>query len=303
MLENLKHLFSETPKHKIRETDALNQVDLGFIIDTTGSMGPFIATAKQHLLDVLATFRDRGNLDLQVGLVEYRDHPPQDRTFVTRIHPLTANLPEMQRTINRLHADGGGDYPEAVYDGVRDACEGLKWRPHSYRFALLVGDAPPHGFQSSSDRARAHRSAAATDTDRATARPLPPEPSCLCGLRARDVTAAAEGQRVVVNGLCMQANAVTLEAFTEIAVGTGGQCVVARNAGEVMAAMLDVLEREFGQLAFDRQVLERLQPLKARGLDTERLDAIGADLGQSRLQVAKAIARLGKRGFLTLTAA
>ncbi len=291
MLKHFKNIFSEPAERKASEpikqiTDDLNKVDLGFIIDTTGSMGSFITEAKQHLLDVLATFRDRSNLNLQVGLVEYRDHPPQERSFVTRIHPLTSDLLAMQRTINRLRANGGGDFPEAVYDGVRDACEKLQWRTHSYRFALLVGDAPPHGFQSRSNPNKT--------------RSLSSEPSCQCGLRAGDVTAAAEKQRIIINSLCMNANALTIESFTEIASGTGGQCVVARNAGEVMATMLEVLEREFGQLIFDRQVLERIQPLKSLGLDTESLDVIGAELGQSRLQVAKAIARLGKRGFLTM---
>ena len=289
MLWNLKNPFVNAPENPVDtagQIDALNRVDLGFVVDTTGSMGPFVQTAKQHLLDTIATLRDRGNLDLQVGLVEYRDHPPQERSFVTRIHPLTSDGKAMQKVINGLRADGGGDYPEAVYDGVRDACDRLKWRPRSYRFALLVGDAPPHGCQS-----RNRRDSARTA-----------EPSCTCGLTLREVTAAAERQRVVVNALCMQTDAITLAAFTAIAAATGGQCTVARKAGEVLAAMTAMLESEFSQLAFDRQVLARLQPLQANSLDAENLDAIGTALGQPRLQIAKAIARLGKRGFLTLPA-
>ena len=64
MLKHFKNIFSEPAERKASEpikqiTDDLNKVDLGFIIDTTGSMGSFITEAKQHLLDVLATFRDR----------------------------------------------------------------------------------------------------------------------------------------------------------------------------------------------------------------------------------------------------
>lgn len=73
-------------------TKTLNQVDLCFlcfVIDTTGSMGGSIDAAKRHLLDAVAALRQSDNLDLQVGLVEYRDHPPQESSFVTRLYPLT----------------------------------------------------------------------------------------------------------------------------------------------------------------------------------------------------------------------
>jgi Mg-chelatase subunit ChlD len=89
-------------------TNALNHVDLCFVIDTTGSMGSFIEAAKQQLLDTLKLMSADSGIDLQVGLVEYRDHPPQDTSFVTRIYPLTANLKQMQKEINKLAANGGG---------------------------------------------------------------------------------------------------------------------------------------------------------------------------------------------------
>src|ERR1044071_5396679 len=88
---------------------------------------------------------------LFVGFVEYRDHPPQEKTFVTRVNPLTSDIKRMQKAINSLKADGGGDAPEAVYDGVFAACKQIEWRPFSCRFTLLVGDAPPHGYKPPED--------------------------------------------------------------------------------------------------------------------------------------------------------
>ena len=150
-MEILKLLFEDKNLEDKKFEDknivkSLNDVDLCFVVDTTGSMGSFIQAAQRQLLDTIKQLSTYSNIDLQVGLVEYRDHPPQDTSFVTRIYPLTANLQEMQKCINKLKADGGGDAPEAVYSGVWDACEKIKWRPHSCRFILLVGDAPPHGF-------------------------------------------------------------------------------------------------------------------------------------------------------------
>src|SRR4051794_19759306 len=117
-------------------TDALNQVDLCFVIDTTGSMGPFLAEAKRQLLATLRQLRAEAGVDLRVGLVEYRDHPPEERTFAARGYELTADLDRMQKVINGLKADGGGDAPEAVYDGIERACAWLQWRAHSSRFLL-----------------------------------------------------------------------------------------------------------------------------------------------------------------------
>ena len=43
-----------------------------------------------------------------------------------------------------IPATGGGDTPEAVLAGLRQAIERTKWRPDSKRVVILFGDAPPH---------------------------------------------------------------------------------------------------------------------------------------------------------------
>ncbi len=63
--------------------NALNHVDLCFVVDTTGSMGSFIQAAKQQLLDTMRLLSADSNIDLQVGLVEYRDHPPPESRGAT----------------------------------------------------------------------------------------------------------------------------------------------------------------------------------------------------------------------------
>ncbi len=258
---------------------ALNNVDLCFVIDTTGSMGPFIQEAKQQLLDTMGLLSADSGIALQVGLVEYRDHPPQDRSFVTRIYPLTANLQQMQQNINQLKADGGGDFPEAVYDGVHDAARKLKWRPNSCRFILLVGDAPPHGFEAD----RSFDGYTHTESAR--------YPN---GLTVQSVTATAEEHRVIVYALCLGNQETTVQSFQAIATGTGGECVQVRNAKDVICKMVAMLTNEFRDLEFDRKVLDSLQDLGSVDVST-----IADNLSCPRLQVAKAIARLGKRGLLS----
>ena len=202
-------------------TKALNHVDLCFVIDTTGSMGGFIQAAKQQLLNTITLLSTESNINLQIGLVEYRDHPPQDTTFVTRIYPLTANLKKMQDSINKLQADGGGDFPEAVYDGIQDAATKIKWRDHSCRFILLVGDAPPHGFQIDNNL----DSFTHTDPDKYPK-----------GLTMQSVTATAENQRVTIHALCMNNEKITLQSFKSLAIGTGGECSNVNSGAEVIEA-------------------------------------------------------------------
>lgn len=263
----------------------LNDVDLCFAIDTTGSMGGFIRSAQQQLLDTMSLLSADSNINLQVGLVEYRDHPPQDRSFITRVYPLTANFEQMQKSINQLQAQGGGDAPEAVYRGVFDACTQMKWRDHSCRFVMLVGDAPPHGFAAWS-RENAGR------TVNSGGDSWPHE--CPSGLNVQSVAAAAEQHRVKVYSLCMGANTATQESFGAIAKFTGGECETARNASHIISQMVSVLNVEFRTVQFDRQVLELVEQC-----DRIELDDLAAQLESSRWTVAGAISRLGKRGFLS----
>jgi hypothetical protein len=267
-------------------SDALNRVDLCFVIDTTGSMGPFIRAAQRQLLDTMQRVGAASRIDLQVGLVQYRDHPPQDHTFVTRVHPLTASLGKMQKVINGLSADGGGDAPEAVYDGVYDACTKLSWRDYSFRFALLVGDAPSHGWARREE----------TQTDGTRRRPAHGDgfaDGCPCGLDASQVTAAAETKRVTLHALAMRDDAVTRDCFAEISRGTGGTMVLATEAERVVDKMVELLERDFYDLELDRRVLETMYA--SRQLET---GALAEAIPCSRAQAASSLARLGKRGLL-----
>src|SRR5688572_15512864 len=95
----------------------LNQFDLAFIVDTTGSMGSLIAAAQQRMIDMVDRLATTAGVDMQLGLVEYRDHPPQDR-MVYRVYEMTSDLRRARQTIQKLKADGGGDAPEAVLAGI-----------------------------------------------------------------------------------------------------------------------------------------------------------------------------------------
>jgi hypothetical protein len=45
--------------------------------------------------------------DVRLALVEYRDHPPEDMSFVTRAHDFTESVPEMKEWLECCRAEGG----------------------------------------------------------------------------------------------------------------------------------------------------------------------------------------------------
>ncbi|HEU4408573.1 MAG TPA: VIT domain-containing protein [Polyangiaceae bacterium] len=129
----------------------VGDLDLVFLVDETGSMGPYIAQVKARLLELVDTLRASPLArSLRLGLVTFRDHPPQEASFVSRSVPLTEDVEAIRRAVASMVASGGGDGPEALTDGLVDLVR-LDWRPNAARVAVLVGDAPPHGVEPGGD--------------------------------------------------------------------------------------------------------------------------------------------------------
>ncbi len=120
-------------------------VDMVFVLDSTGSMSDEITTVKLHIERIVAEARDGDpQPDLRVGLVTYRDHPPEERDYLLRTIPLTHNIDSFTKELVNVNANGGGDSPEAVVEGLK-ASLSLDWRPRASKIVFLIGDAPPYG--------------------------------------------------------------------------------------------------------------------------------------------------------------
>jgi hypothetical protein len=253
------------------KVDVLNQVDLAMVVDTTGSMGSFISTARQHMIAMLeALMRDTAlPIDMRVGLVEYRDHPPEEDTFVFRIHEFTPEMGLAQRIIERLEPSGGGDAPEAVFDGLRGACEELDWRPYARRLAILVGDAPPHGTGADGDSFAS---------------------GCPCGLTLHDTTAIVEAKGILLYALGL--TGYVTESFGELAQLTGGEFFSTDQGSQAIETLKDLLADEFSDLDFDRKVMDfwTTEP-------NSSVDDICKALESTRGRVSASLSRLGRRGL------
>jgi hypothetical protein len=77
----------------------------------------------------------------RIGLVTYRD---ASEAFVTRSHPLSHGTISLNNFLRQINAEGGGDYQEAIDEGLRVAIQEMNWRPKAKKIIVLLGDAPPH---------------------------------------------------------------------------------------------------------------------------------------------------------------
>lgn len=124
--------------------DTNSDIDVVFVVDTTGSMWDEIAQVRTdltELVDQLANTTD----SYRVAVVSYRDYP--ERTDDSIDYPsrvdqtFTDDLGLIQAAINSLTAEGGGDAPETVFSGIQAAIE-LPWRAGVTKIAIVIGDAP-----------------------------------------------------------------------------------------------------------------------------------------------------------------
>ena len=120
-------------------------LDLAFAMDCTGSMGSYIESARNNIRKIVEEIVATEKSDIRLALVEYRDHPPQDTTFVTRVHDFTPSPNTMKDWLNQCAASGGGDTPEAVADALHDVLK-LNWRDEATKICVCISDAPPHGL-------------------------------------------------------------------------------------------------------------------------------------------------------------
>ena len=119
-------------------------VEVAFVLDTTGSMGPLIEGAKRKIWSIATAIVDANpDAEIRMGLVAYRDIGDE---YVTKTFDLTTDIQDLYANLLELKARGGGDWPESVNEALDVAVTKLSWTQGEEicRIMFLVGDAPPH---------------------------------------------------------------------------------------------------------------------------------------------------------------
>ncbi len=121
-----------------------SRIDVVFALDTTGSMGGLIETAKEKIWSIASNMASAQPApELRIGLVAYRD---RGDNYVTTVRDLSPDMDSMYATLMDFQAAGGGDGPESVNKALDDALNKMSWSQdqNTYKVIFLVGDAPPH---------------------------------------------------------------------------------------------------------------------------------------------------------------
>lgn len=116
--------------------------DLLFLIDTTGSMQPYIESAKAQVRNILDEISSKflNQAEVRIAVVGYKDH--LDRPHIQFLD-FTPSVETVRRFLNTLQACGGNDCPEDVLGGLQQALRAT-WQ-HQTRVVVHITDSPPHG--------------------------------------------------------------------------------------------------------------------------------------------------------------
>ncbi|MBX3314585.1 MAG: VWA domain-containing protein [Actinobacteria bacterium] len=118
-------------------------VDVLFLLDATGSMGDEIDRLKASIDSVSARIDAlESQPDVRFAMTLYRD---EGDAFVTASYDFTSDVAAFRKALADVVADGGGDYPEAMEEGLAEALAEPAWRDpaSTVQLAFLVADAPP----------------------------------------------------------------------------------------------------------------------------------------------------------------
>lgn len=268
---------SDKPTSTEAKTGGLDQdseLDLCFICDCTGSMGSYIRAAQDNIGSIVDKIGHHG-AKVRFGLISYRDHPPQERTYITQVHPFTEELEVMRGYVNSMKAHGGGDGPEAVTAALADAFN-LPWRPNATKICVLIADAPPHGLEPQGD--------GFPNGDPEGRDPL----DIVRNMTVHGITCYTVGCEPALG-----AYQFARDFLCNVAEVTGGQAVALSSAAMLADVIINGSAEELALAKLQRQVEEEVLKVQLEA----RKD--GKDIS-TEASVSAAVANLHSRGFKTV---
>lgn len=115
-----------------------NPVDLIMVIDTTGSMKPYLRAIKSEIKTISKNIISK-NENSRIGFMLYRD--TKDK-YLTKKIEFNNNIEEIERESKYFYADGGGDKAEPMYEAIQQALEKFEFQNEN-RIIVVITDAKP----------------------------------------------------------------------------------------------------------------------------------------------------------------
>lgn len=119
------------------------RLDIHFLIDSTGSMSDEIQQLKDNMISVAERISSmQADPDVRYGMTIYRD---RGDLFVSRTFDFTPDVTSFTEALREVQAEGGGDYPESLNEGLHQSLHMPEWRQdETVSLLFLIADAPPH---------------------------------------------------------------------------------------------------------------------------------------------------------------
>jgi len=115
------------------------ELELVFVLDATGSMGPVIGTVKAQAARIIEILESQLE-GLRVGAVAFRTRLDQEMPVPVYLD-LTSDRRKLADWLASVKALGGGE--EAVEDGLECALRQMSWSPKSRKVVVIIGDEGP----------------------------------------------------------------------------------------------------------------------------------------------------------------
>jgi ubiquitin-protein ligase/Mg-chelatase subunit ChlD len=143
--EGCKIISGEQQPQMVRKTK--QGIDICFVMDCTGSMTSWIATAKQRIKEIIQSVSRKADGVVRFAIVGYRDHDSPgygSDSWTLKKYDFTSSGSEAKERVALFNVGGGGGH-EAMCCAM-EAAANMSWNRDSHQIVVLIGDQPPHGF-------------------------------------------------------------------------------------------------------------------------------------------------------------
>ena len=114
------------------------KADVVFVIDGTGSMGPYIDSVKTNLTNFISQINGE-NIDVRVKFVTFRDITEGENTEASGWY---SDSSEAIKYLETVKATGGGDEAETMFDGIGQIFSSeFGFRNEAFKFCITLTDA------------------------------------------------------------------------------------------------------------------------------------------------------------------
>lgn len=135
--------FFAPPKRANSSSKGVENVNIIFLIDTTGSMDSYINGVKDRAIEFSNILKSRGT-KFKLGLIGFGDLNEKEKPSV---YNFTDDIEKFKRQVKNIPRTYGGDIPESSLDSLETGVLLLQnsFLDHSSQnIFILITDAPPH---------------------------------------------------------------------------------------------------------------------------------------------------------------